>query len=134
MAKNQGRRSLADLSAAALVVALEPSRKLAAAEQKSWDRVVKAWPADHFIASDMELLTQYCAACAAFELARKGRDLASMDRAGRLTLSYATKLRITPQSRYDEKSASTQAGRGKANAPAANRLIGGDEWHTETMN
>src|SRR5690606_31856431 len=115
MAKNSGRRSAADLNAAVFLTKLNPTRKLCEFEQGVWDRVMGAWPADHWIQSDSELLTQYCAACKAFEQARKKELLPEMDKAGRLSLSYATKLRITPQSRYDHKGTHTEAKRGRQN-------------------
>lgn len=126
MAKNSGRRSDADRAATTLAIVLAPTRRLSAAEKRTWTRVVDAWPPEHFIASDAELLTQYCAACVVFEAARKREDLAAMDKSGRLALSYATKLRITPQSRYDAQAAARQANRGKQNLPASDGLIGGD--------
>ena len=70
-------------------------------------------------------MTQYSAFCVTFEKARKDKDLAAMEKAGRLVLSYATKLRITPQSRYDTQAAGREASRGRANEPASMRLIGG---------
>jgi hypothetical protein len=77
------------------------------------------------------LLTQYCAVCLAFEDARVAKNLPDMERAGRLALSYATKLRITPQSRYNTQAAGREATRGRGNSAAANRLIGGIGWQNQ---
>jgi hypothetical protein len=132
MAKNSGRRSQADKYAARFVGTIEPTRKLSAGEQKVWARVLRAWPASQWVGSDSELLTQYCAACVAFDEACRKENLSAMDRAGRLALSYATKLRITPQSRYDARAAGRHAEHGKSNEAAAERLLGGIEaWDTQ---
>lgn len=128
MAKSGGRRSLADLNAKQFQSFIQPTRKLSAFEGDVWERVVSAWPADHWIKSDADILTQYCAACYLFEGCRVEGDLAGMDKSGRLTLSYATKLRITPQSRYDTRVASTEAKRGMENEAASDRLLGGNAW------
>lgn len=129
MAKSQGLKSTADLAAAKFVSSVEPVRKLSAAERHVWDRVMVSWPKDRWIVSDAEILTQYCAACVAFEVSRKADNLPAMDRAGRLSLLYATKLRLTPLSRYDYKGTQVQAEKGRDNEAAADRLLGGvDEW------
>ena len=130
MAKGSGRRSLADQNSAKFQWVIEPTRELGAPELDIWNRVISAWPIDHWIKSDAEILTQYCAACLAFDQARVGGDLGAMDRMGRLSLSYATKLRITPQSRYDTRVASTEAKRGKENEAASDRLLGGNAWES----
>lgn len=91
--------------------------------------MVSAWPASHWIASDSEILTQYCAVCTVFDAAHRRDDLSAMEKAGRLALSYATKLRLTPQSRYDHKGTHVEAERGRENEAAADRLLGGvDAW------
>lgn len=135
MAKNSGRRSLDDIHAAEFNPEIAPTRKLLAGEKEIWARVMNSWPKNHWIHSDAEILTQYCAACLAFDGARKDRDLPSMERAGRLCLSYATKLRITPQSRYDHKGTATEAKRGQENQAADDRLLGGTEaWANQQDN
>ena len=75
--------------------------------------------------SDAELLTQYVAACVAFELARKEAKFTAMTMMGRLALVYATKLRITPQSRTAADKAQVEAKRGRQNEAGADRLLGG---------
>ena len=133
MAKKAGRRSAADLAAPRFIAAMQPTRKLRADELRVWDRVIGSWPRDHWIHSDAETLTQYCAICVAFDLARKRDDLSAMEKAGRLSLSYATKLRITPQSRYDWKGAHREANRGRQNEASSERLLGGVEtWKRKT--
>jgi hypothetical protein len=100
------------LAAARFKTKLRPTRALTAAERHYWDMVVGSWPANHFIASDAILLTQLCAACVVFD---RAEDVNAMDKAARLTVTLATKLRITVQSRYDEKAVARQAGYGRSN-------------------
>lgn len=128
MAKGSGRRSTADINAAQFQSFLEPVRELGTDERAVWDRVVSAWPANHFIKSDAEILTQYCAVCIIFDTARVAGDFPVMEKAGRLLLTYATKLRITPQSRYNPQTVNTVAKRGRENEAAADRLLGGSAW------
>ena len=125
--KGSGRRSAADEQAARLVVALEPTRKLTAAERKTWNKVVSSVSADHFSASDAILLEQYCATVEAFEAARKAKDTKTMEAMGRLSFSCATRLRVTPQSRYDARAAARSIERGRARA-IEDPLIGG-RWN-----
>lgn len=135
MGKNSGRRSGADLMAAKFNAEISPTRRISADERSVWDAVVSAWPKNHWIRSDAEILTQYCAGCIAFERMRRKEDLAGMERAGRLCLSYATKLRITPQSRYDHKGTHVEAKRGQENQAADDRLLGGiDIWQSQQDN
>ena len=89
--------------------------------------MIASWPKAHWIQSDAEILTQYCATCVAFDNAQKREDLSQMEKAGRLVLSYATKLRLTPQSRYDHKGVHTQSEKGRENEASADRLLGGVE-------
>ena len=130
--KASGRRSAADLAASRLrSKAIEPTRKLLVAEKKVWDRFVAAWPSDQFISSDAELLTQYCSVVCIFDIARKSGNFALMERMARLVLSYATKLRATPQSRYGNRQAGRAADRGASNEVANLRLIGGTACHKD---
>jgi len=128
MAKGSGRRSTADQFAARFVSRIEPVRKLSAAERATWRRVVGAWPLSHWIVSDADLLTQYCAACDLFEKARRKHDHVNLERAGRLCLSYASRLRLTPQARYCKDVAGTHSERGKENEAAADKLLGRNAW------
>ena len=135
MAKSSGRRSAADLAAPTFVGGLQPTRKLTAAEQRVWDRAMNAWPREHWIGSDADPLTQYCAVNVQFDEATNDGDLSRMEKAGRLSLSYATKLRLTPQSRYDHKGVDTEAKRGRGNEAAADRLLGGEAvWPAQQEN
>jgi hypothetical protein len=128
MAKGSGRRSQADLNAAKLVIQLEPTHELNEEQRKVWDRVIGSWPESHWIGSDADLLTQYCAICVAFWT---HEDWSERDRLGRLATSHATKLRITPQSRYNTQTAGSEARKGRSNTAAANRLIGGFGWQNQ---
>jgi hypothetical protein len=135
MAKTSGRRSAADLNAAQFIKAIQPTRTLSAFESRVWDLAVASWPVDHWIGTDTEILMQYCAVCKAFEDARKSGDIGAMDKAGRLCLTYATKLRITPQARYEARQTAREASNGRANeAAATSRLLGGSAWTSATPN
>jgi hypothetical protein len=125
MAKSQGRRSLADLVAPGFIPTIEPTRKLDAGERAVWLRVLAAWPDNRWVISDAELLTHYCAVCAAFETARKNADFNAMAMMGRLCLTYATKMRLTPQSRSTADKTQVEAKRGRQNMASADRLLGG---------
>lgn len=126
MAKGSGRRSDADRRAARLVVRVEPTRKLSAAEKKTWDRIVSSVSPDHFTTGDAVLLEQYCAAVETYDKARKDDDRKAMEAFGRLCLSYSTRLRLNPQSRYDARAAGRSAERGRKGA-IDDPLIGG-KW------
>jgi hypothetical protein len=134
MGKHSGRRSLADLNAAEFHVAIQPVRKLSAYENQVWQRVTGAWPVDHWITSDADLLTQYCSACEIVENARKSGEIDRMEKMARLVLSYATRLRITPQTRYDSRANAREANHGRENEAATSRLLGGSAWTSATPN
>jgi hypothetical protein len=114
MAKRSGRRSAADIAAAKFTSSIQPTRKLTPAEAKYWKLIISAWPDGHFITSDAILISHLVGACVAFDGARDLQDISAMDKAARLALSLCTRLRITPQSRYDERGASRQAARGRS--------------------
>jgi hypothetical protein len=133
MAKHSGRRSLADLNSAQFISVIQPTRTLNATEQGVWEGVITSWPSDYWIGSDAELLTQYSRLCALFDVMVSAGEVGALDKCGRLILSYATKLRITPQSRYDEKTVARRAESGKENQ-ASERLLGGDAWSHLTPN
>jgi hypothetical protein len=128
MGKYQGKRSLADLNAAEFVSTIQPTRTLSAAEAKVWKRAVGSWPADHWIHSDADLLTQYCTIAVLLDEAFKKRDLLIADKLGRLVLGYTRALRITCQSRYDPRGAGREAIRGRENEAGENPLLGGRAW------
>jgi hypothetical protein len=94
---------------------MKPTRKLNAFEQKAWDRLIMSWPSDHWVEADSDLMTGYVACIEMFEKAIADRDANVADRMGKLMLLYATKLRITPHSRYDPKTAYRAAERGRIN-------------------
>jgi hypothetical protein len=128
MGKYQGKRSLADLNAAEFVSTIQPTRTLSAAESKVWHRAVGSWPADHWIQSDADLLTQYCSLVVLMDKAFKDRDLLVADKLGRLVLGYTRALRLTCQSRYDPRGAGREAIRGRENEAGENPLLGGRAW------
>jgi hypothetical protein len=128
MAKSRGRRSLADLNAAEFTPTIQPTRTLSKEESAVWNRAVGSWPEDHWIASDADLLTQYCCVSVLLELAFKNRDLASADKLGKLVLAFTRALRLTCQSRYDPRGAGREAIRGGEVEAGADRLLGGRAW------
>lgn len=133
--KKSGKRSAADKAAKVFARRIAPSRKLSAAEQKVWDGIVAAWPREHFIASDGDLLTTYCAVRVLLNGYERVGDLDRMDKAGRLAVTYATKLRLTPQARVNKMKAGTSATAGIENAAADSDLLGSmDEWENASMN
>lgn len=134
MGKQSGRRSLADLNAAKFSVAIQPTRTLSEAETEVWSRAIGSWPADHWIKSDSDLLTQYCAVCVLVEKSRKSGEIDRMEKLGRLALSYATRLRMTPQSRYDGRATAREAVRGQDNAAIEDALLGGGAWSSAVPN
>jgi hypothetical protein len=127
MAKRSGKRSAADLAAPAYLPTIRPTRKLSATENAAWAEVIGAWPADHWIGSDARLLTQYCAFCAQLEEAIERGDPTGAGQLARVVMAYATKLRITPQSRYEPRTAARAASHGLENAAAddADGILGG---------
>jgi hypothetical protein len=128
MAKLQGRRSLADRNSAEFQSTIQPTRTLTREEAKVWHRAVSSWPADHWIHSDADLLTQYCAVCVLLDKAFKDRELLVAERLGRLMLGYTRALRLTCQSRYDPKTSHRAAERGRENEAGENPLLGGRAW------
>jgi hypothetical protein len=128
MAKAGGRRSLADIHSAEFVSEIKPTRALSEAEAKVWNRAVGSWPADHWIQSDAELLSQYCAIVVLLDEAFKEKDVVKANSLGRLMLGYTRALRITCQSRYDPRGAGREAIRGRENEAGENHLLGGAAW------
>jgi hypothetical protein len=128
MGKQSGRRSLADLNAAQFSVAIQPTRTLSEAEMDVWCRATESWPSSHWVRSDADLLTQYCSVCALMEKARKSGEIDRMEKLGRLVLSYATRLRMTPQSRYDGRATARDAEHGRETDAASSERLLGDAW------
>jgi hypothetical protein len=128
--KRSGRRSAADLAAPAYQPTIRPTRNINAVENAAWAEVIGAWPPDHWIGSDARLLTQYCAFCAQLETALEHGAEALAGQLARVVMAYATKLRITPQSRYHKATAGTAAAHGRENTAAIDDdgLLGGAAW------
>ncbi len=134
MAKQSGRRSLADLNAAQFITRIQPTRALSADETDVWCRILESWPDKHWAASDADLLTNYCATCVLIEKARKSGNIDRMEKLCRLQMSYATRLRITPQSRYDARATARHANEGMENDAADDALLGGGIWSNAAPN
>lgn len=125
---------MADLNAAEFIQPIQPTRRITKQESAVWNRVTSAWPKDHWIASDAELLTHYCAICVHLDRFMKAGDTSNIDRLAKLVLQYATKLRITPQSRYNTQMAGREAERGRDNEAADDALLGGSVWSSAVPN
>lgn len=134
MAKGSGRRSLADLNAAEFIAPIQPIRRLTKQEKAVWNRIMASWPGDHWVTSDAELLTQYCAISVHADRFMKAGDMQNADRLGKLMLSFARSLRITPQSRYDARGADREATRGREVEAASSSLLGGGAWKPAVPN
>ena len=120
--KRQGKRSAEDLTAAEYTITLEPPRRLSPAERAIWDAVLSS--GDRFTKADAILIAQYCSACVDYN---KSRTLVDRERAGRLCLSYATRLRLTPASRYDARAAA-RAANNLEGVAGDDPLLGGTAW------
>jgi hypothetical protein len=128
--KQRGRKSAAELSiigAGGIAVArrLDPPSQLSDEMADIWRGIVNGKPGDWFDAGSAPVLAQYCrhviAARRASQLvvqteADDGFDidvwselLRLQERQSALLVSLATKLRLTPQSRYGARSAATAA-------------------------
>jgi hypothetical protein len=125
MAKKSGRRSAADLIAAQIHAGLEPMRPLTGLEQIYWDRVLSSVDRRHFIGLDAILLAQFVEACAVYSRAADAKEMESL---GRLILAYATKLRLTPQTRYDNRQAARTPTDEMAIVSSTQLLSGTGSW------
>ena len=122
----RGRKSSAELvvgSPVSLQERPEPSLQLTPEQQDIWIRVCDALPADWFGPETYDVLIQYCrhvdagnkiAQLLDAELSRNPLDLVEIEkltkmqeRESRTMVSLATKMRITQQSSYTDKSSST---------------------------
>lgn len=106
---------------------LPPPDGLNAAESLIWEQALRSKPQEYFHADDLILLREYCRAVAMCDrLAEKceaanggdtlARYLGLRDKEVRRVTVLATKLRMTPQSRYDKQVAAT-ASRNNATLP-----------------
>jgi hypothetical protein len=127
--EGRGRKSIASLSVVAVLPGQrpEPPGALSVAEAEIWRGIVSTKPYDWFTQDTHSLLSEYCRAWVsgdqlAAELAkyktipksgdRFRRWMALRDRqdkTARLITTLATKMRLSQQSRYTEKSAGTAA-------------------------
>lgn len=108
MAK-RGRKSQADLQVVQIDVRrvrLVTPEWLSNAEREVFEATIAACSPEHFVYSDIETL---CAYCRAAIMMRNANEDAAIERAGRLLASLGTRLRLTPQSRYDSRAAGRKA-------------------------
>ena len=119
-----------------------PPAELASDEAAHWHLIVQYLPSDWFRAADLPVLTAYCRAIALHEKASaqlkdaplvltagNGREyknpLLTIQNTAALQLcTLAAKLRLTPSSRYDAKSAHTAASRSPS---------GGKPWEFDAL-
>jgi hypothetical protein len=111
MTDKRGRKSAEELSIVSLASArkpIEPPADLKAPEARIFNQVVDACAPNHFRKSDIPILTAFATAThlSRFYAERIGETetaFKNWEAAVRLQLSIGTKLRLTPQSRYDPK-------------------------------
>ncbi len=90
---------------------LQPPASLRKAERTVFVQVINACSPHHFSEADLPLLISHAQAAAmAHRMAGHPDKAAIWERATRLQMSLATRLRITPQSRMDRKAARLQPG------------------------
>ena len=107
-----GRRSAAQLSAPPInggQPRLEPPEFLSEAERSLFLELTQACAAEHFVRSDLPLLTSFVQAVQLSRSAirRAGEDSAALqqwDRATKMVGMLATRLRLSPQSRSEPRS------------------------------
>ena len=127
----RGRKSAESLSLVRVGVGErpEPPARLSAPERDIWREITAGKPADWFGADNLPLLEHYCAAIlASRQIAERLRATSTeclddyerlislATKVGGQLATLATKMRLTQQSRYNEKTASTAANRGAAAA------------------
>jgi phage terminase small subunit len=103
----RGRQSLADLSVVPIDVArrpIEPPADLKPKEAEIFRQVVASCDANHFRKSDIPIVTAFATAThlSRFYADRIGESegaFTQWEKASRLQISLATKLRLTPQAR-----------------------------------
>jgi hypothetical protein len=135
--EGRGRKSTASLSvvATSLPQRMEPPEYLTESQEKLWREVIASKPIEWFGPDNAPLLVEYVRAVdmgnllelqIAAAMAGEGdigmKDLLKMrDTEARRAMSLATKMRLTQQSKYTEKSAET-----------ASRRVGGGAkpWQT----
>jgi phage terminase small subunit len=111
MNEKRGRKSAEDLAIVSLASArrpIEPPADLKRQEAEIFREVVAACAANHFRKSDIPILTAFATAThlSRYYAERIGETegaFKNWEAAARMQVSLATKLRITPQSRYDPK-------------------------------
>lgn len=114
----RGRK--ANLGAVTVLPGDRPSapEALCEAGKELWERVIRSLPADFLRGADLVLLHAYCEQWAQYQAAL-GRWLSEEEKgdwdrsqdALKSWVTLSTKLRLTPQARYDAAKASTAAKR-----------------------
>lgn len=116
MAQQRGRKTAGALEAVVSTQRPEPATHLTDEQKEIWTRVVNALPPEWFRAETLDLLSRYCAqVTAARQLDQRIEALpadapladlkllmALQDKASRVIMSLATKMRLSQQSTYDK--------------------------------
>lgn len=126
----RGPKSAAELATVTSLTkpAPEPLPELSDAEARAWRRYTQSKPGDWFNLDDLPLLAELCRAVVmcdrlagridkAANIDSLQKLLSMRDKEARRVTVLATKLRLTPQSRYDKGAAATAAKRGSATRP-----------------
>ena len=131
-----GRKSAASLSVVpkGIVTVLSAPKSLTARQAVIWREIVLARPASWFDPSNAPLLVGYVNAISSHEVLAKRSDTIEttladadlkllnrvhgmMERQAKLIQTFATKLRLTQQSRYTPAAAATAAGKASSTRP-----------------
>jgi hypothetical protein len=88
---------------------LQPPAYLNAAERALFEELIAAIDTRHFAQSDLPLLTSFVqSSLLSRRTARDPKQVVVWEKATRLQAMLATRLRISPQSRYDARAAARQ--------------------------
>ena len=89
-----------------------PAHKLNGDELAVWNDIASSIPPGTWTKTDALMLTHLATISVMFRKAREKGDIAQVEKCGRLVLNYATKLRLTRQSRIDARAAGRAAENG----------------------
>jgi hypothetical protein len=102
--KQRGRKSASNVITLDLPPRLTtPAGLLNVKERKLFDEIIGAVDAKHFRAADVPLLAAYAQALAMVHTLARSRRIPDWERASRVAAMFATKLRLTPQSRLQAR-------------------------------
>jgi phage terminase small subunit len=88
---------------------LQPPSFLNAGERKVFRELINSVDTRHFVAADLPLLVSFVqATLMSRKTARNPKQIAAWEKSVRVMAMLATRLRISPQSRYDNRAAARQ--------------------------